>query len=118
LRLSRVLLMNDSSYPWLILVPERAGLREFYELDPMDRYRLSDEIVLASDVLRSLYNPDKLNVAALGNQVPQLHLHVIARRVTDAAWPGPVWGKVPAVPYGKKNLTRRLDELRGAFATP
>lgn len=118
LHLSKVLLTNDSTYPWLILVPERPGLTEFYELDPMDRYRLSDEIVIASDVLRNLYNPDKMNVAALGNQVPQLHVHVIARKKTDPAWPGPIWGKVPVAPYKAKDLERRLADLRSAFAGP
>ncbi len=99
LALSRVFLNNDSRYPWLTLIPERAGIEEIIDLDEADRVVLMREIVAASTVLKDLYQPDKLNVGALGNHVRQLHVHVIARFTSDPAWPGPVWGHSPAVPY-------------------
>ena len=99
LKLSRVFLNNDSRYPWLTLIPERAGIEEIMELGEADRVQLMSEIVAASSVLKELYNPDKLNVGALGNHVRQLHVHVIGRFVSDPAWPGPTWGHSPAVPY-------------------
>jgi diadenosine tetraphosphate (Ap4A) HIT family hydrolase len=99
LELSRLLLMNDRRWPWVILVPERPGLRELFELDADDGARLMEEIVLVSAAVRDLYQPHKLNVAALGNQVEQLHVHVIGRFLDDPAWPNPVWGKGKALPY-------------------
>ncbi|SEQ82560.1 Diadenosine tetraphosphate (Ap4A) hydrolase [Solimonas aquatica] len=97
--LSRVLLMNDTHYPWLILVPRRPGLREIYELPEGERQQLMRESCLLASTLMRLFTGDKLNVAALGNMVPQLHLHHIVRRVGDPAWPAPVWGRHPAQPY-------------------
>src|SRR6185369_2129562 len=91
LPLCRVLLMNDRRFPWLILVPEREDAREIVDLAPADRAVLIEKIAQASAALHSLFQPDKLNVGALGNVVPQLHVHVIARFATDPAWPGPVW---------------------------
>jgi len=114
--LCRVLLMNDANYPWLILVPERPGLRDFHDLAPADLAVMSAEIVRASQALQSLFDPVKLNVAALGNQVPQLHVHAIARQSDDAAWPKPVWGAAPAVPYNEAALDERIASLREAFA--
>src|SRR5512146_1384973 len=99
LALCRVLLMNDATYPWFILVPERDGVRELFELDADDRLALWDESALLSRALVQAFAPDKLNVAALGNQVPQLHVHHIARYRHDPAWPAPVWGKLPPKPY-------------------
>jgi diadenosine tetraphosphate (Ap4A) HIT family hydrolase len=99
LTLSRVLLMNDARYPWLILVPERPDVTEIIDLSVADRVTLLHEVSAASEVLRSLYQPDKLNVGALGNRVRQLHVHVLARYQSDAAWPGPVWGVGEAQPY-------------------
>ncbi len=99
LPLSRVFLNNDSRYPWLTLIPERAGVEEIMELDEADRGQLMQEIVAASSVLKDLYSPDKLNVGALGNHVRQLHVHVIGRFTSDPAWPGPTWGHSSAVPY-------------------
>jgi diadenosine tetraphosphate (Ap4A) HIT family hydrolase len=113
LALSRVLLMDDSRFPWLILVPERAGVTELLQLDRQDRHQLMDEIVVAQGVLSTLFGPDKLNLGALGNLVPQLHVHVVARFVSDAAWPGPVWGAGPRVPYPPHQagvLLHRLSE--------
>jgi diadenosine tetraphosphate (Ap4A) HIT family hydrolase len=114
-QLSRVLLMNDSTYPWLILVPERPGMRDFHDLAPADLTVMTGEIVRASKALESAFNPDKLNVAALGNQVPQLHIHVIARFTGDPAWPGPVWGVRPAEAYGEAARAERLALLRRSF---
>jgi diadenosine tetraphosphate (Ap4A) HIT family hydrolase len=102
--LCRVLLMNDANYPWLILVPQRQGLRDLDEVAGTDRAALSDEIARACAVLRAVATPHKLNVAALGNVTPQLHIHVIARQTTDPAWPKPVWGTVPAKPYAPDAL--------------
>lgn len=114
--LCRVLLMNDSTYPWLILVPQRPGLREMHHLPAADRHRLMEEIATASAALEVAFTPDKLNVAALGNLVPQLHVHVIARYRTDPAWPGPVWGAAPPQPYAAGDRTAVLSRLRQALA--
>ena len=96
---SRVLLMNDSRFPWLILVPRRAGVSELTDLTPFERRALIEEAALAADRLKLLTGAKKINVAALGNMVPQLHVHVIARFEADAAWPNPVWGAGAATPY-------------------
>lgn len=114
LTLSRVLLMDDSRWPWLILVPQRPGMREIDDLLDSDRHRLLDEITLAGRVLRRLHRIDKLNVAALGNVVAQLHVHVIARRHDDVAWPAPVWGRGDPLRHAAVEVT--LDALRAAFA--
>lgn len=113
--LSAVLLANDATYPWLILVPRREGLRDFHDVAAADRPALMDEIDRASRALQALHAPDKINVAALGNMVPQLHVHVIARTTTDPAWPGPVWGAAPPVPYDPAALDEVLARLRAAF---
>lgn len=97
--LCRLLLMNDSNYPWFILVPEREGIREIHELGDVDRRELWDESAELSRALAAVFKPDKLNIAALGNQVPQLHVHHVVRYTHDAAWPQPVWGKVPPRAY-------------------
>lgn len=113
--LCRVLLMNDATYPWLILVPRRAGLRDFHDVGQDDMPQFTSEISRASRALQSSFTPVKINVAALGNMVPQLHVHIIARFADDPAWPGPIWGKVPARPYESAALQERLDLLKGAF---
>lgn len=97
--LSRVLLMNDARFPWLILVPRRPNLREFLDLAATERAILMEEIAKASSALKDVTQAEKLNVAALGNMVPQLHVHVIARFAGDPAWPNPVWGRGQAKPY-------------------
>jgi diadenosine tetraphosphate (Ap4A) HIT family hydrolase len=97
--LSRVLLMRDARYPWLILVPRRAGLSELHDLKHAERLVLIEEIARASAGLKTLTRATKINVGALGNMVPQLHVHVVARHDGDAAWPGPVWGQGVAIPY-------------------
>jgi diadenosine tetraphosphate (Ap4A) HIT family hydrolase len=99
LPLTRVLLMNDANYPWLILVPRLPGVSEIIDLEENAQIQLTAEIARVSTALKALTACEKLNVAALGNMVPQLHVHVIARRRDDAAWPKPVWGVAPAKPY-------------------
>lgn len=116
LPLCSVRLMNDSRYPWLVLIPRREGLTELLDLDPVDRHTLTDEIDACSRVLATQTGADKINVAALGNQVSMLHVHVIARFRQDDAWPGPVWGVLPANPYPNdastlcSALARALDD--------
>jgi diadenosine tetraphosphate (Ap4A) HIT family hydrolase len=116
LALSRVLLMNDANYPWLILVPRREGAVEIVDLVDDDRQQLMRDIALASTALKALTECEKLNVAAIGNVVPQLHVHVVGRRHSDPAWPRPVWGVAPAVSYESRvrdglvaALRKRLD---------
>lgn len=116
LPLSRVLLMDDLRFPWLILVPRVAALRELTELARDDQHALLDEINRAAHVLHAIAKPDKLNIAALGNVVPQLHVHVIARFIGDAAWPRPVWGVGERVPYTADERARVLGLLRAALA--
>lgn len=114
--LSRVLLMKDAAYPWLILVPDRPNLVELFDLDPADRARLSEEIARAAQTLKRLTGADKINVGALGNVVAQLHIHVVARFRSDPAWPGPVWGKAPPLAYPPELLAKRLAQWREALA--
>jgi len=108
-------LMDDANYPWLVLVPRVAGARELIDLEAAQRRLLSDEIDLASRLLRDAFRPFKLNVAALGNLVPQLHVHVIAREEGDPAWPAPVWGRVAARPYAPEELVARTQALQRAL---
>lgn len=115
LGLSRVLLMNDARYPWLILVPRRAGLVEFLQLDREDCAALDAELRLCALALMELHRPHKLNVAALGNVVRQFHVHVVARFEGDAAWPRPVWGGPPAPPYAAADAVARVKDLRAAL---
>jgi diadenosine tetraphosphate (Ap4A) HIT family hydrolase len=119
LPLSRLLLMNDSRFPWCILVPRQASLRELHDLTPADGGRLFVEIDQVSRALIACCAAYKLNVGALGNLVPQLHVHVVARQPDDAAWPGPVWGSGPAQPYdgaAAQTLTGRLRAALGLAA--
>jgi diadenosine tetraphosphate (Ap4A) HIT family hydrolase len=116
LPLCRVLLMDDATYPWLILVPALDGLRDLHDLPAGEDARLMTEIRQASLALAALHSPDKINVAALGNQVPQLHIHVIARFASDPGWPGPVWGKAPRQPYESDACHAAIAALRQALA--
>ncbi len=115
LPLSRLLLMDDARYPWLILVPRIAGARELIDLDGNDRSVLLDEVSAVGRALEEWLHPDKLNIAALGNVVAQLHVHVIARTSTDAAWPQPVWGRGERVAYTAELAHERLGTLRRAL---
>lgn len=115
LALCELLLMDDARYPWLILVPRVEAAEGIDELDFADRHALVDDIDQASRLLRAEVRPERLNVGALGNLVPQLHVHVIARFRNDPAWPGPVWGHAPARPYAGPALQGRLTSLRAAL---
>ncbi|MBI4948944.1 MAG: HIT family protein [Deltaproteobacteria bacterium] len=115
LTLSCVLIMKDKGFPWLILVPKREGVREIHELTPDDRALLIEEVSLASTLLTRLFTPVKINIGALGNIVPQLHVHVIARFENDRAWPGPVWGSGPKELYSEAELASIVSRLREAF---
>lgn len=99
LPLCRLLLSKDANYPWFILVPRRADVSELFDLDEADQLQLWQETTALAEALKDAFAADKMNVATLGNVVSQLHMHVIVRRHADAAWPAPVWGKVPAVAY-------------------
>ena len=115
LPLSRCLLMQDARFPWIILVPRIANLRELHEVPEPVRLTLFEEIEQVSTALQQLTGAHKLNVAALGNQVPQLHIHVIARQTDDAAWPGPVWGVGTAQPYPSEQLQNFQQALRATL---
>lgn len=110
--LSHLLLMDDARFPWLVLVPRRPRLVELHEMQSSDQLRLLQEINQAMGLLRAITPCDKLNVGALGNVVRQLHVHVVARRENDAAWPGPVWGSGAAVRYGPTARTQWIERLR------
>ena len=113
--LCRLLLMNDACYPWFILVPERENIREIHELSENDQLLLLRESVWFSHCLEAVFTPDKLNIAALGNVVPQLHIHHIVRYRSDACWPAPVWGATPASPYMDSQLEQLEDRLKAWF---
>ena len=110
-------LMDDANYPWLVLVPRLPGTRELLDLDQTQRHTLTDEIDRATRALRDAFQPYKLNLAALGNLVPQLHVHVIARFENDPAWPSPVWGRVAARPYTPEALVERIALLQETLVT-
>jgi diadenosine tetraphosphate (Ap4A) HIT family hydrolase len=112
LALSRLLISNDGNYPWLLLVPRRAGASEIIDLDAADQRQLMTEIAMVSGALKAITACDKLNVAAIGNMVPQLHVHVVARRRDDAAWPKPVWGAARARPWNPDARERLVTAMR------
>ena len=117
LALSRLLLMNDRRYPWLVLVPRREALREIVDLDAQARATLIEEIAAASRFMQSLPGVDKINVGALGNLVAQLHVHVVGRAVGDPAWPGPVWGHGSARRYAAEKAAALIAQARAGLAT-
>jgi len=112
-----LLISRDANYPWLILVPKREGITEIHQLNDADRQQLLHESCTLSQVMSELFAPDKLNIAALGNVVPQLHMHHIARYHSDAAWPQPIWGVVPADNYDPDMLSARCENLRQRLKT-
>ena len=114
LPLCTVRLMDNKRFPWVILVPQVAGASEWIDLDREQQHQLSDEIAIVSHILKALVTPDKLNIAALGNQVSQLHVHLIARYKADKAWPNPVWGAESEY-YGEAEGERFIYELRTAI---
>lgn len=111
LQLCRVLLMNDSQFPWLILVPERDNITEIHQLAADDQQQLMRESSYIAEQLAILFHADKMNIAALGNMVPQLHLHHVIRYKSDKAWPAPIWGKFDALAYTEKELETMLGKL-------
>ncbi len=115
--LSSLRLMNDARWPWLILVPRVAGMRDLIDLNAQQQAMLWSEIARGSQALRAVCRPHKLNVAALGNVVAQLHVHVIARYETDPAWPAPVWGHGIAVPYSDVAIAALKLDLEAALAS-
>ncbi len=116
LALSQVLLAKDANYPWLILVPRRRALVELIDLEENEQVQLLGEIAGAARALKAITECDKLNIAALGNQVAQLHVHIIARRHSDAAWPRPVWGAAAPGVYDATVLQSLLAALRRRLA--
>lgn len=116
LPLCRLLLMLDANYPWLVLVPRRAGMTELHELSESDQHQFMCESSEVSEIMTREFSADKMNIAALGNMVPQLHIHHIARFHNDAAWPKPVWGCVASMAYEKVLLQERVSTLKQAFS--
>ena len=120
LPLCALLLMNDANYPWFILVPQRENITEIHQLSDEDQQQLMRESSQLAAVIEKEFNADKINIAALGNMVPQLHIHHIVRYKSDPAWPAPVWGKLEAIPYLdeevkilKSHIFQELPELAG-----
>ena len=111
-QLCEILLMNDRTWPWIILVPAVPDIREIYQLDKEQQERLLEESSTLSQGMMEIFGGDKMNVAALGNMVPQLHLHHIVRFEGDPVWPGPVWGKQPPVPYEDGELEQIKAKLK------
>ena len=109
--------MNDSRYPWLILVPRYNGLKEIHDLSKGDQGNLMFEITKTTRIIEKLFTPDKINVAALGNSVSQLHIHIIARFKTDEAWPGPVWGIGSSQIYSDDKGNHLADLLVNSLTT-
>ena len=113
--LSLLLLHRDSNYPWFILVPQREGVTEIHHLAPLEQQLLLTESTLVAEALASLFSPDKLNIAMLGNIVAQLHIHHVARFTSDVSWPRPIWGAAPAGKYENSALEQRLEGMRNAL---
>ncbi len=114
--LCQLLLMRDANYPWFILVPDRDDIHEIHHLSEQDQQQLLRESMILSRGLEQAFKPDKLNIAALGNVVPQLHVHHIVRYRNDPAWPAPVWGRLPAVPYADQELSELINKLKTELA--
>ena len=112
LELCQVLLMNDAQFPWLILVPQRNNISEIYQLSATEQQQLTRESSFIAAKLAQLYDADKINIAALGNRVPQLHIHHVVRYKTDKAWPAPIWGKFDAIAYSDRELDTSVHKLR------
>lgn len=114
--LSKVLLMNDARYPWVILVPKITGLTEVFELTDAEQHQLMVESNFVAAKLKSMVQADKMNIAALGNVVSQLHIHHVARFIQDEAWPAPVWGKGQAVAYSEHEADAVIAQLKSEFS--
>jgi diadenosine tetraphosphate (Ap4A) HIT family hydrolase len=113
--LSLLLLSKDANYPWCILVPQRQGVEEIFQLDEVDRQQLLAESCVVAETLATLFNAEKINVATIGNMVPQLHMHHVVRYKSDAVWPMPVWGAVPATGYSKELLVQTTTRITDAL---
>ena len=113
LPLARVLVANDANWPWLILVPRRREVREIVDLDEADQTQLMTEIARVSRALKAATACHKLNIAAIGNVVPQLHVHVVARREDDAGWPKPIWGAAAPLAHDARELDRFVTAIKG-----
>ncbi len=109
--LCSLLLLNDANYPWFILLPNRECITEIHQLSEADQQQLMAESMFFCQCMQQVFQPDKLNIAALGNVVPQLHIHHIARFATDACWPAPVWGSVTSIPYHNKQIETIKNQL-------
>ena len=109
-----VLLINDAAYPWFVLVPKREGISDMIDLTPEDYRQMCEESSIFSKAIMEIFEGEKLNVAALGNMTPQLHIHHIVRYKSDAAWPGPIWGKQPMQPYTDAQSKKILQQLAAA----
>lgn len=116
--LSRLLLHRDANYPWFILVPRREEITEIYHLSEEDRQQLIRESCQLAESLVDVFSPDKINIATLGNMVPQLHMHHVARYKTDGAWPNPVWGVLPPLQYSEELLHDRLEAIANVLEGP
>lgn len=112
--LCEIRLMDNKLFPWLVLIPKREGASEWIDLDRAEQHQLSDEIAICSHIFQALVTPDKLNIAALGNQVPQLHVHLIGRYKGDRAWPNPVWAG-PREYYSDEERSRFVYDLKSAL---
>lgn len=117
LPLCAVRLVDDSRWPWVLLIPRRAGARELFDLDAPDRALLVEEAAGVARALTGVGPCDKTNIATLGNMVPQMHVHVIARQIGDAAWPGPVWGIGKPVPYSRAERVLTAETVRVLIET-
>jgi diadenosine tetraphosphate (Ap4A) HIT family hydrolase len=110
--LCQLLMMNDSQYPWFILVPEKPDIKEIYQLGKLDRHTLTEESSYLAENLAALFKADKMNIAAIGNLVPQLHIHHVVRYQTDKAWPAPIWGKFAAVAYTQQQIADNIARVK------
>lgn len=114
--LCQLRLINDAQFPWFILVPQRNDITEIYQLVEEDRQQLMAESCLLAETLHDAFSATKLNIAAIGNQVPQLHIHHIVRYKTDPCWPSPIWGKLDAIPYSKEDLAEILQKVHSLLS--
>lgn len=114
--LCQLRIINDAQFPWFVLVPKRKNITEIYQLVEADRQTLLAESCLLAETLHDAFSATKLNIAALGNQVPQLHVHHIVRYKTDPCWPAPIWGKLEAIPYEKENLAEILQKVQSLLS--
>ncbi len=115
LELCHVRLSHNAAFPWIFLIPHQASIFEIIDLSPSDQKQLMQEICLASVLMKSLFQPTKLNVASLGNIVSQLHIHIVARYKNDKAWPGPIWNSGINTMYPPKEKTERISRIKEAF---